>query len=254
MPSSAAPLALRQPVHSHIVELRQYTLHPDARDTLIDLFDRELIESQEACGMSVIGQFRDLDRPDRFVWLRGFADMESRSKALAGFYGGPAWAEHRAAANATMIDFDDVRLLRPAFGGSVFDLDVRARPPHRAPDASAELIVATICPLPAGDTQPFAEWFHDHMQPLLEATGSRIVACLVTEASVNTFPQLPVREGEDVLVFISAFADAPAHARHQAAMSVTAGAPQATALMRAKLTADPAVLRLQPTARSLLRG
>src|SRR5437016_8439463 len=41
-----------------IVELRQYTLHPGQRDVLIDLFDREFVESQEALGMKVIGQFR----------------------------------------------------------------------------------------------------------------------------------------------------------------------------------------------------
>ena len=39
--------------------------------------------------MTVIGQFRDLDNPDSFVWLRGFADMESRRKALGAFYSGP---------------------------------------------------------------------------------------------------------------------------------------------------------------------
>src|SRR5437773_842113 len=72
-----------------IVELRQYTLHPGKRDVLIDLFDREFVESQEALGMKVIGQFRDLDDPDRFVWLRGFRDMASRAKALQDFYGGP---------------------------------------------------------------------------------------------------------------------------------------------------------------------
>ena len=32
-----------------------------------DLFDRELVESQEALEMKVIGQFRDVDDPDRFV-------------------------------------------------------------------------------------------------------------------------------------------------------------------------------------------
>ena len=48
-----------------VVELRQYTLHPGQRDTLIDVFERELIETQEAVDMTVIAQFRDLDRPDR---------------------------------------------------------------------------------------------------------------------------------------------------------------------------------------------
>jgi NIPSNAP len=65
-----------------IVELRQYTLHPGQRDALIELFDREFVESQEALGMKIIGQFRDLDNPNRFVWLRGFRDMRSRAQAL----------------------------------------------------------------------------------------------------------------------------------------------------------------------------
>ena len=63
--------AVRYPV----VELRQYTLRPGQRDVLIDLFDRELVESQEADGMAIVGQFRDLDDPDRFIWIRGFASM-----------------------------------------------------------------------------------------------------------------------------------------------------------------------------------
>src|SRR5258706_15082702 len=71
---------------SPIVELRQYTLYPHTRDVLINLFDREFVESQEAVGMRVIGQFRDLDDPDRFVWLRGFRDMPTRAEALNAFY------------------------------------------------------------------------------------------------------------------------------------------------------------------------
>src|SRR5690242_5785819 len=106
---------------SPIVELRQYTLHPGARETLIELFDREFVETQEACGMKVIGQFRDLDDPDRFVWLRGFPDMPARARALAAFYGGPVWKAHRNAANATMIDSDNVLLLRPVAPDAGFD-------------------------------------------------------------------------------------------------------------------------------------
>src|SRR2546429_3834352 len=71
-----------------IIELRQYTLHSGQRDVLIDLFDREFVESQEALGMKLIGQFRHLDDPNRFVWLRGFRDMSLRAQALKDFYGG----------------------------------------------------------------------------------------------------------------------------------------------------------------------
>src|SRR6266700_2591120 len=72
-----------------IVELRQYTLHPGKRDAFIDLFDRQFIETQEAVGVRVIGQFRDVDDPNRFVWLRGFRDMPSgaqRGKCLRLLY------------------------------------------------------------------------------------------------------------------------------------------------------------------------
>src|SRR5262245_46474960 len=96
-----------------VVELRQYTLHPGQRDVLIELFDREFVESQESQGMTVIGQFRDLDNPDRFVWLRGFRNMAERAEGLKAFYTGPVWKAHREAANATMIDSDNVLLLRP---------------------------------------------------------------------------------------------------------------------------------------------
>ena len=72
--------------------------------------------------MTIIGQFRDLDRPDMFVWLRGFDGMDARKSALTAFYDGPVWAAWRDAANATMIDSDDVLLLKPAWPGADFNL------------------------------------------------------------------------------------------------------------------------------------
>jgi hypothetical protein len=105
---------------SGIVELRQYTLKPGQRDVLIDLFEREFVESQEAEGMDIIGTFRGAGDPDRFVWLRGFPDMDARARSLAAFYGGPIWKQHRDAANATMIDSDNVLLLKPASDGAGF--------------------------------------------------------------------------------------------------------------------------------------
>ncbi len=70
---------------SPIVELRQYVLRPGQRDVLIEPFDAELVETQEDVGMKVIGQFRDLDDPNGFVWLRGFPDMAARTRSLAAF-------------------------------------------------------------------------------------------------------------------------------------------------------------------------
>src|SRR5438105_15955772 len=148
-----------------IVELRQYTLHPGKRDILIDLFDREFIEPQEAVGIKVIGQFRDLDRPDRFVWLRGFRDMPSRAKALTDFYSGPVWKAHREAANATMIDSDNVLLLRSARPTSGFSLENTKRPPPGTKEISNNLVVATIYYLEPSAGADFCDFFERALKP-----------------------------------------------------------------------------------------
>src|SRR5262245_51415604 len=132
-----------------IVELRQYTLRPGGREVLIELFDREFVETQEAVGMKVIGQFRDLDDPDRFVWLRGFADMEQRRRALTAFYvEGEAWKAHRDAARSTMVDTTNALLLRPSCRGGGFR-SVGPRPARGARALPPGRIVAVIHQLAA---------------------------------------------------------------------------------------------------------
>ena len=168
------------------MELRQYTLHPGGRDVLIELFDRELVESQDAVGMRVIGQFRDLDDPNRFVWLRGFQDMASRRRTLEDFYGGPVWKKHRDAANATMIDWSNVLLLRPARPGSGFEIGQTG--------TGSGLLIATIYSFDATVGDDFIELLERLEQP---------EALFVTEDSPNDFPALPVREGEHVVVSFS---------------------------------------------------
>jgi hypothetical protein len=199
-----------------IVELRQYTLRPGRRDELIELFDRELVETQEAVGMAVLGQFRDLDDPDRFVWLRGFPDMASRKESLGAFYGGPVWKAHGRAANATMVDSDDVLLLRPV--GEPFPEPPEGRPPVGRP-APASVVHATLC----FADRPFDDGFSRH--------AAAPLACLSTEYAENTFPALPVRAGEHVFVWFSR-------------------SPGRTEVPGATRTEQ---LRLAPTARSLVR-
>jgi hypothetical protein len=189
-----------------LVELRQYTLKPGARETLVDLFDRHFIEGQECHGMSVIGQFRDIRSPDRFVWLRGFPDMESRRRALEGFYTGPVWREHGPAANATMIDFHDVLLLRPLSPDAGFDLDRRLRPAPDAPAAEdGRRILVSIHHLPA-DAASVARVRRKVEASLAGTPEATLLAQLVTEPARNTFPRLAVREGVHVYVWVAACA------------------------------------------------
>ena len=204
-----------------VFELRNYLLHPGQRDTLIALFEREFIESQEAVGAHVLGTFRAPDSPDHFVWLRSFQDMDTRAAALNAFYTGPVWRAHSAAANATMIDSDNVHLLRNA--GTTLRIPV-ARAPIGATALSPRMYVADIYSLREG-----GDALASHA-----AQDPQVVATFATENTPNNFPALPVRE-EIVFVALRCFGrvDWPAPIPGMPA-------PQQT-------------LRLQPTARSLLR-
>jgi len=153
-----------------VVELRRYTLHPGRRDELIELFEREFVEPQEAAGAHLFGLFRSRASPDEFVWLRGFRSMSERKAALEEFYSGPVWKAHRSAANATMIDSDNVLLLRPVRRGL-------ASPP---PGTGVHVTIS------APESPP----------------GSAFAA-FETEPSENTFPQLPVRTDGPFAVWFS---------------------------------------------------
>jgi hypothetical protein len=238
---------------SRIFELRQYALHPGQRDVLIELFDREFIESQEDLGMEVVGQFRDLDRPDHFVWLRGFADMQARRTALSRFYGGPVWAVHKAAANATMIDSDDVLLLRPLDHETAFARAEAPRAPVGSAQRSPTLVTATLYSLARPATPALLELFGERIDPLLTAAGAARLAVLQTEAAANTYPALPVREGEHVLVRFARFDDLDAHAEHVRGLRRSPVWEATLRQLRPHLIASPQELRLQPTARSLIR-
>jgi hypothetical protein len=238
---------------SPIVEFRQYTLHPGARDTLIELFDREFIESQEELGMKVIGQFRPLDDPDRFIWLRGYPDMQTRARALAAFYDGPIWAQHRDVANATMIDSDNVLLLRPAGQGRGFALD-RERPPPGSTRVPDGLVVATIYYLKRSVADQFTDFFDSELMPALRSAGASILAVFVTEEMPNNFPRLPVREGVRVLVSFAAFADEAAYERHRAALAEMPRWQELERKLSRHLTGHAETWSLRPTARSQCTG
>lgn len=200
-----------------VLEFRRYRLRPGRREELTALFTGELTEPQEALGMRVIGPYRDPAEPDHFVWLRAFASMPQRAAALAAFYGGPVWARHKDAANATMLNSDNVLLLRPAIPA--------AQP--AAPGASAGpasgWIIATVCSLAPRTEDAFAAYFAAAARPQLVAAGARILGEFVTEDGANTFPRLPVREGETVFVWFAAFPDESAYQEHQAALARSAG-------------------------------
>ncbi|MFJ9692578.1 NIPSNAP family protein [Kitasatospora sp. NPDC101183] len=183
-PRPDGPAARRVNDPAPVVELRRYTLHPGARDTLVDLFEREFVTGQQDAGITLGGRFYDLDDPDRFVWIRSFPDMTRRRRALEAFYTGPVWRAHRDAANATMADSDDVHLLRG--------------PGYTPPPGTAE-VTAVLCH--PDDPAAFDAYAARHLTPAH--------ALHRTEHAPNDYPLLPVHEGEDVRLWFGPADAAP---------------------------------------------
>ena len=120
---------------------------------------------------------------------------------------------HSVAANATMVDVDNVLLLRPAEVGPAFEVDPARRPPVGAPERDGAL-TAVIGSAEAD------------LEAIEAVLGESVLARFVTEHARNDFPALPVREDVDVVVWL-------ATGEHE-------------------LPAGVERLRLQPTPRSLL--
>ncbi len=237
-----------------ILELRQYTLHPGKRDVLIELFDREFVESQEALGMNIAGQFRDAGNPDRFVWMRGFRDMPARGVALNSFYSGPVWQTHRNTANATMIDASNVLLLRPISPNAGFAKSGAARAAVGTSALPASRVMATIYALNAPVDVNFIQFFEQQVKPLLIATGATPIAVFQTETAENNFPRLPIRTGEHVLVWFSRFASEEQVRAHEVQIGKSAAWNNPVEpTLRNYLKSPAERLVLEPTARSLLR-
>lgn len=205
-----------------VVELRRYLLHAGQRDVLIELFEREFIESQEAVGAHVLGTFQDVDSPDSFVWLRSFANMEARASALEAFYSGRVWRKHCQTANATMIDSDNVHLLR-----------VVGMPPRFPPDRG----LATC--RKSSDTMFVVDIYRPVDRDLVArhmrlVRDERVIAVFATAEMPNNFPRLPVRENDKIFAVLRRF-------EREERPASPEGLP----------TPDE-TLRLRPTARSLL--
>jgi quinol monooxygenase YgiN len=238
---------------AQVVELRQYRIVPGQRDRFVALFDRLFVESQEALGMRIVGQYRDLDDPDRFVWIRSFPDMAARGTALNAFYFGPVWQAHRDEANPLLDDNDNVLLLRPAAGDLAFGAAApRAVAGAEAPAAGT--LRATIIYLWKAPDEGFTAFFRDEMRPAIEAAGLPVLGGYVPEEAENNFPRLPVRNERRLFVWFTRAGDPAALAAAFDRLHASARWRERVAPRLARFEERPAqVLRLAPTPRSALR-
>jgi hypothetical protein len=113
------------------------------------------------------------------------------------------------------------------------------------------VVDATVFPLHEPASPALLEFCRHRMTPTLQRGGARQMAWYCTETSANTFPSLPVREGECVLLGLAVFGD---EAALQSFANSGAWARDVAPGLAPWLAGTPETHRLQPTARSALHA
>jgi heme-degrading monooxygenase HmoA len=91
-----------------IVEMRTYKIKPGKRTEFLEVFRSRSMPAHAALGMRVLGPLLCVDDPDRFFFMRGFPDLESRERMKAAFYEGDLWKRELEQLLMPMLETYDV--------------------------------------------------------------------------------------------------------------------------------------------------
>ena len=168
-------------------------------------------------------------------------------------YSGPIWKANGRVASGTMVDSDNVLLLRPLRPDTVFAPSTVELPPPGTRGPGKGLLVASIVYVERNTPSEFGEFFRKELQPHWEQAGAPVIAQMVSEHSPNTYPSLPVRERENVFVWFTLFADQASLDKQQRALAQSMQWREGAVKLSAWTHHRIETLRLEPTARSRLR-
>jgi hypothetical protein len=188
-----------------VLELRNYEVKPGTREKFISYFENNFIEPQHQLGGYILGQYRVKDLEDNFFWMRGYANMETRSKFLPAFYNSPFWKQHREIPNGMLVNNDNVHLLKPLTwegnllveGEAISSADLNRTKGF----AVVDFYVANT------KLKTLIEIFSKSYAAILKANGVDDYTVWISELSENDFPALPVFQDKNLLVTITFYKD-----------------------------------------------
>ena len=208
---------------SSFLELRVYSaLDERARDRFLEYFEEHYLESQEVVGMRIWAQFRDLETPSQFVWLRGYRDMESRAEGLMSFYTSPVWEETSPEVGTMLAGASHVHFLEPVKAADGFAADLR-RPTLLSEEPERERPGVVVVQVFLVEEEPFETVIDDLRDGLISplvAAGAGSLGLFRSSEEPNNIPQLPYIEDEPVVVWFASFQSARAYEQAQAMIEI----------------------------------
>ncbi|HZH96587.1 MAG TPA: hypothetical protein VEY06_11910 [Flavisolibacter sp.] len=182
------------PENINVLELRNYLLKPNSADRFSQYFHSRFVSTMSELGGHTLGEFKINGVNDRFVWLRGFTNMNARLKFLNDFYiRSPAWKEHGKGANEMMINSDNVYLLKPLYKNAFLKSD-----------KAFTVIDFYVC---NGTLDKVIKLFDAQYIPFLKTINVHDISFWISEMTENDFPALPVFQEKNLLVTITHFRD-----------------------------------------------
>lgn len=201
-----------------VVEFHDIRCEKFRTDKYLALVEDKLALPLTMAGVSLLGQFRVENHPERVIVVRGFESMPARRKALTAFHAGEAWAAHRRTTTELVRDETVLltRSIRPEEG-------IR-------PIRPGEGVTALISEV------RFAEQignYHLWLRLFLRKAGLDPLASFATLEHVNDVPAVPVVRHRS---------------QHVALLRADGRVPELPRELRGMLRFAPEALRLEPAA------
>ena len=202
------PLSVYAQVESReveVIEIRNYLIKPGQRDSYINGFETYFLDTLNAHGNYVLGQYRVKGAADNFVWIRGFEEMAARKTALENFFASLQWKKYSNIPGEHLLGYTNVYLLKPlniaegleGRNGS-FPIAWFGKPKGVA---VVDFYVAN------GILENLIGFVDTKYDSLVRAAGVKDITYWVSETSPNNYPGLPVFQDKNLLVSIAFYKD-----------------------------------------------
>jgi hypothetical protein len=202
-----------------VLELRNYLLKQNMANAFSEYFNAHFVNPMTELGGYTFGQFKINGICDRFIWMRGFTDMEARLKFLNDFYiDSHVWKEFGPGANDMMINSDNVYLLRPLINGK------NSKGPGEGINSNLlkfnDGIIAADFYICNCTLDKVIDLFTSSCIPFFRSLDID-TTLWVSEMSVNDFPRLPVFQDKNLLLTITRYKDEIDYRAKQKMVSLT---------------------------------
>lgn len=191
------------------IELRNYTLLEGMRDKFSAYMDRMIIPKQGELGGYLMNAFSLNNANDHYVWIRGFENMQTRSKFMKDFYYSDYWKQTAAECNSMLVDAYDVHLLKPLVivGQAIDSTGGIKLGALKKPEG---VTVATYYVTRNKRNDLIRLMASDYLD-VLRKSGADVLTLLISETQENDYTRQHVYQDPNLLVILTHYRDQRAY-------------------------------------------